>query len=512
MIKNILVLADGTEITSGSREKNAIVSTRLDSCSNAAAELEPGSVCAAVLEVDLFTPGGALEITTGQEVTLFRQDDSGKRSKVGVFILQKPTRPTANSMALTGYDRVTKLDKDLTGWLDGLTGWPYTLIEFANMVCEACGINLSPDNIRNAGFLVDRFSYPGVTGRKIMQWIAQISGAFGKATPDGDFAFAWYRNTDITLNASGSSYFFSGTLEYETFTVAPVDAVQLRLTDSKEGYLWPEADEGANCYVIYDNPLLSKTDSTKAVLESIKAVLNTVIYTPCKVSFPTSISVQTGDVITVVDRNGKRLSVPVMNLTVEGTKQTAESTGSVRRDTSENTTQKTPEQEAADHKNTANDAAGNAQTNAENFASNVAGAAQNNAQQYADGAAQNAVNNQSQKDVVDKLTGGNANQALFLRDGKIYINADFIVAGSISSDIIKAGVIRSQDYAEVEVEMIYPGDDVFPSDTLYPNNGGNITRGIEIDFSAGVIRGVFFSDQLEEIDNRLTALEKIVLP
>lgn len=160
--------------------------------------------------------------------------------------------------------------------------------------------------------------------------------------------------------------------------------------------------------------------------------------------------------------------------------------------------------------NYADAAAGNAQTNAEKYANDAAAEAQRLAEAYAKKIAQMTVEEQTQREIFDKLTGGGVEQGIYLKDGKIYINATFMQTGFLSSDLIRAGVIRSQDYEVVTVEKIYPGTAVFPGAQLYPNNGGNLTRGMEIDFGAGVIRGVFFYDETEKLDKRIRALEEAV--
>ncbi len=158
----------------------------------------------------------------------------------------------------------------------------------------------------------------------------------------------------------------------------------------------------------------------------------------------------------------------------------------------------------------ADDAAGKALEIAEVYADQAAGNAQTNAEKYAKKIAQMTVEEQTQREIFDKLTGGGVEQGIYLKDGKIYINATFMQTGFLSSDLIRAGVIRSQDYEVVTVEKIYPGTAVFPGAQLYPNNGGNLTRGMEIDFGAGVIRGVFFYDETEKLDKRIRALEEAV--
>lgn len=394
MLKNIIVLPDGTEVSSGSNHVNAIQSVTLTQSVNNSEELTLGSACAAMLEAKLITPGGGLDIPAGTEITLYKQDDAGTRHKMGLFTLEKPTRPTAGTMKLVGYDRVTKLDKDLTAWLAGLDGWPYRLIDFTGMVCEACGLALADGNIPNADFPVQAFSLSAVTGRQLMSWIGEIACRFVRANADGDIELAWYEPSDADYAPTGENYFHTGSLSYETYQVAQIDAVQMRLANSDSGALYPEAEEGANSYIITGNAILTAavTEDLLPYLEVIWEELKGVSYTPCTVSVPATVAVNAGDIIHVTDKNGVQICAYVMEKVTAGQKTTLKCTGSQRRDST---------------------AAVNNQTPAR--------------------VAQNAVNNQTQKQIFDKLTGGGKDQGLYLQDGKLYLNAMYIMAKTFTS-------------------------------------------------------------------------------
>lgn len=239
MIKNVLLIPDGTEIGSGIGTQVAILSTKLTDAVNADSELSMGSAFANIMEMSIITPGGSLQLTAGDEVTLFRVSDDGTRTKKGIYILEKPTRPAANTIKLTGYDRTIKLDKDLTVWLQGLTGWPYKLIDFASMVCNACGLSLVTETIPNGDFPVNQFVASGVTGRQLMRWIGEISCRFCRANADGDMELAWYEPSGKSITPAGNHRYFAKSLTYDTYQVAPVDAVQIRMADSTSGALWP---------------------------------------------------------------------------------------------------------------------------------------------------------------------------------------------------------------------------------------------------------------------------------
>ena len=337
MAKSIIELKHGDEtvlISSGEDEVNAIKSITLTDSVNSDEELTLGSSCASILEADIFTPHGGLDVTAGDQVTLFKETDGGGRVKIGVFVLEKPTRPSANTIKITGYDRITALDQDLTAWLSGLAGWPYTLLEFAQMVCSACGLELVTAEIPNGDLPVPQFQYSDVTGRQLMQWVGQICCRFCRADANGNIELAWYEPSGKHITPSGELRYFAKGLTYETYEVAPIETVQLKLADSEDGALWPGTDEGVNAYVISGNPILlaDLSPEVEANLKVIENELAGVTYTPCKISIPSNMDIRAGSIVDITDNNGKTITAYVMTKTSSGRKDTLECTGSHRRD------------------------------------------------------------------------------------------------------------------------------------------------------------------------------------
>lgn len=334
MYKNLIVLPDGTEIFSGSASENAIRSMKLTESVNAGTELTPGSACACMLEGQIITPSGSLNIGAGTEVTLYRVDDSGARSKVGLFALEKPARPSANTYKITAYDRVSRLDKDLTSWLSGLTEWPYTLFDFAGMVCAACDLTLKNTSLPNGDYSIPQFTASQINGRQIMRWIGEICCRFLRATPDGKLEFAWYSRSTNAIGTAGGIFYFS--VSYEDYAVAPVQKVQLRLTDDDVGVVYPDTQEELNTYVVSGNYLLtaSGSETRTQIAKSIYDSLSGVTYTPCKVSIPMTPSIHAGDILTVTDRNGVTITLYAMKITRSGQRDTIECTGSRSRGSS----------------------------------------------------------------------------------------------------------------------------------------------------------------------------------
>ena len=412
MLKNVLILPDGTELSSGAGNTNAIKSVAVTECVNSGEELTIGSVCAKMLEVTAITPNGGVDLTAGDIVELRKEDtDSGGAVMhyIGAFTLEKPTRPTANTMKLTGYDAVAKLDKDLTAWLASLTGWPYNILTFAGMVCKACGLEFVSATCPNSDYMVKQFTAQA-TGRKLMGWLAEICCRFCRATPYGAIEFGWYAPAGISLAPSGEHYYFQNGLAYETYATAQINAVQLRLADSEDGALYPQAEDGANSYIISGNPILlsNVTESTLAVLENIKNELAKVSYTPCKVSIPASMAIRAGHTVQITDKNGKTITAYVMTKTQKGQRDTLECTGSQRRDSS-----------AAANNRPVGD--------------------------VAQEAVKSAFSGLTHTQIFNKLTDNGKIQGIYVQDSKWYINAQYAQIINLKAESITAGKLSSVD-------------------------------------------------------------------
>ena len=409
MLKSIIVLPDGTEISSGGGQKVNIRSTSLTECVNSGEELTIGSVCSNMLEMTLQTPAGKPSFAAGTEIALYKEDTNG-RNKVGLFRLEKPTKPSAGLTKIIGYDRVSKLDKDLTGWLNSLTGWPYSLLTFAGMVCAACGLRLVTTSVPNGDYPVKRIQAEA-TGRQLMGWVGEVCCRFCRANADGDIELAWYTQKNVTISPSGENYYFSRSLSSSGYDVAPIEAVQIRTADNSNGEAWPAVADGSNSYVIESNPILDTTEKTKAALANIKDVLSTMTYTPCDVSIPATLGIHAGDIVQVTDANGVTKSVCVMSKTQKGQKDTIGCTGSQRRDSS---------------------------------------TAVSNKQQYvtasqASAIAQGKVDAQTSEEVFNRLTDNGTIQGIYSENGKWYINAEIAQIVNLVADIITAGKLQSKD-------------------------------------------------------------------
>lgn len=368
MIKHKILLPDGTVLTSGNAETDAIRSVTLTEQVNDETDLCPGAACAACAEIELWAPLNGLAIEQGTEIKLFRMDGtSGTEVAVGIFLAEQPQKKSANVIKVTAYDRMTLLDKDLSPWLREHQGdFPMSLAALVEAVCGQCGVVLSDgtlDRLPNADYQVRAFYADDLTGRQLIQWAAQAACCFARMTPDGSLAFAWYEENAATgifpdatkhwvaLDLSGqilacsdgsiwtygqdTATYYSGGLTYEDYETAPLDKVQIRQSDDDVGVIYPPDEAGTNALVLQGNLLLATqtADALRPVARAIFEQMQGVTYTPLQVSIPLDAGAPApGEIITVTDAYGRTMQAYIMQRTISGQKVTLESTGNARRD------------------------------------------------------------------------------------------------------------------------------------------------------------------------------------
>ncbi|HIX94361.1 MAG TPA: hypothetical protein H9846_02780 [Candidatus Gemmiger excrementipullorum] len=368
MLKNILVLDDGTEIAAGTAGANAIRALTVTETVSSTDDLCPGGACANKLEITIWVePGSALAITSGTRLRHYRADAAGTRTLCGTYWAVKPTRQSRNTYKIYAYDAVSKLDGMQSTWLRSIQGnFPMTLWAFAQAVAQRCGLAITNTELPRSGdYQVQAFYADNLTGRQLLAWVAEASGTFLRATPDGALEFAWYTGfagygigpgddaagVPTALGLSGpllgtvdglvwtfrraQNGYFQGGLSYEDYETAPLDKVQIKQSDDDVGVIYPPDETGTNALVIQGNLLLTtaSADALRPVAQALYEQLRGVTYTPLEVSLPlTAGAPAPGQIIAVTDAWGRTMQAYVMQRTVTGQRMTLTCTGNARRD------------------------------------------------------------------------------------------------------------------------------------------------------------------------------------
>ena len=335
MVKNILVLDDGTEIAAGTVGQNAILSLTCTETVSKTTDLCPGAACSNKLEITIWVePGTDLPITSGTRLTHYRET-SGQRTLAGTYWAVKPTSQTRNTYKIYAYDAVSLLDGVQSTWLRSIQDqFPMTLWAFAGLVAQRCGVTIANNSLpRNGSYLVQAFYADNLTGRQLLAWVAEASCTFLRATPDGKIEFAWY--TDYTSQSIGPTVYIRDGLSHDKFQTAPVVKVQIRQSDDDVGVLYPSDESGSNALVIQGNLLLTSAtaEALKPVAQAIFETMKGVTYTPLKVTVPADFPLPApGNIVSVTDARGNVLSSYIMTREISGQQVTLESTGNATRD------------------------------------------------------------------------------------------------------------------------------------------------------------------------------------
>ena len=336
MVKNILVLDDGTEIAAGTVGQNAILSLTCTETVSKTTDLCPGAACSNKLEITIWVePGTDLPITSGTRLTHYRET-SGQRTLAGTYWAVKPTSQTRNTYKIYAYDAVSLLDGVQSTWLRSIQDqFPMTLWAFAGLVAQRCGVTIANNSLpRNGSYLVQAFYADNLTGRQLLAWVAEASCTFLRATPDGKIEFAWYTDYNASQSIGPTVYIRDG-LSHDKFQTAPVVKVQIRQSDDDVGVLYPSDESGSNALVIQGNLLLTSAtaEALKPVAQAIFETMQGVTYTPLKVTVPADFPLPTpGNIVSVTDARGNVLSSYIMTRKISGQQVTLESTGNATRD------------------------------------------------------------------------------------------------------------------------------------------------------------------------------------
>lgn len=343
MYQPILTLSSGTELKGGS-PGSAVKSLTLHTAVNAGQEFTIGSAFSDYIEAEIWAdPGGSLQITAGDALTYYRQDDAGNRTKVGVFYAEKPTRTKRNSYKVTAYDTMSKLDADFSGWLHANQAqFPKTIWQLVQLACQRAGVTLASSSLPiNGSYSVQAFYADDLTCRQIISWAAEAAGCYAHMNADGKLQFLTYTDKRSTAKitpdgASNSTAYYADSLSYEDYTVKAIEKVQIRQSDSDVGVIYPDSTTATNTYAVQGNLLLTTgTEANlKSVVQNLYNVLKNVTYTPCKVSVPSSSGLACGQIVHVKDARGREFDTYLMSATISSGKASFESVGSASRESS----------------------------------------------------------------------------------------------------------------------------------------------------------------------------------
>ena len=367
MLRNKLVRSDGSIIDS-----SVIISCEFTEEVNSTTNLTVGDVTASELTVEILSTA---DIQQDEILTYYIIED-GVETKIGVFNVEKPTVATKTSMRFSAYDNIVKTEKNFSDWLrENQSLFPMTLLALVRYACSHCGMTLATTDFPHADLSVNAFYADDLTCRQVLSWAAAIAGRFIQADADGALEFAWYRDAsnvtvrpskseaaavavdvtddgtgnisilsdDITVTDDGegnvslatqnlamltretgvvlanyvSLPYFQGSLKYENYTTDLITRVQVNHSENDVGTIYP-ADADGNCFTISENMILGVWESATVIViaTALYTQLKDITYVPFSVTVPRTIQVRAGDIINILDVNGKSFTGYVMKVSI----------------------------------------------------------------------------------------------------------------------------------------------------------------------------------------------------
>lgn len=218
---------------------------------------------------------------------------------LGVFTVDEIVRNKA-SVTLNALDNMVRFDR----LYDTNLPYPATLAEIALDACSKCGVILSTVSFYNSDYLVEnKPTDDGLTYRQVIQWIAQISCTNAIMDWDGQLRFVWFADSGLTLPVSDR---YESDLEEEAVQVTGVKVV------SSDGSSY-QAGQAGSVLTIEGNALIQSDAQT--VAESVYTKAGNFSYVPYSATCRPMPYLFPMDMITFVDSKGNQLLTIVSSVT-----------------------------------------------------------------------------------------------------------------------------------------------------------------------------------------------------
>lgn len=213
---------------------------------------------------------------------------------MGLFTAEKPKK-TETQVEVTAYDRMLKTERPFT-----MDGSSTTTIEILKKIQTITGVPVLTD-----GLNAKKISVPkGYSCREVLQYIAQIYGKNAICSRNGRIELHGYEKSSYL--AGPRRYW--GSFTHNEFPYSIEKLICYTGTDEEGKSVSISAGTGGRA-IAFSNPFMSQE-----FLNQIFASLKDFTYMPGSVKMLGDPRLDAWDIITVVDLNGKKYSVPLMKI------------------------------------------------------------------------------------------------------------------------------------------------------------------------------------------------------
>lgn len=261
---------------------------------------------------------------TGEEIEVYQNVDGIRNDIFSGIISSCVLDKNRIDRKLTAYDKLYAYkDVDVWDWYNKLT-YPISLLEFRNSLFEYMGITQVQQTLVNDTMLISKtVSQTEMSFETVLEAMCELNGCYGIMNRQGLFEYVTLDNstiTDIKDNVRSSS-------EYELYNVKRIDKVQLMFEDGDIGVSYGEGD---NKYSVVGNFLLyGKTEAElNRIAVNLFSVISDIVVTPANLELiKTDYKLKLGDRVLFTDRFGNEYTTIILKLEMSGVQLINETCG-----------------------------------------------------------------------------------------------------------------------------------------------------------------------------------------
>lgn len=235
-------------------------------------------------------------------------------------------------------------------------GTVYTNVLASNVTGYQWQYRTSPNaawrDASGTGYNTDRFTINLRSAMDGYQYRCELTNTYGTtytdiitAHVDPDGAYVEPTDSPLHFATEATVAYRQNGLQYENYTVAPVDCVAVfSVDDDNTSVLYPSSSSGDNIYSVYNNLLLTGATSTTldTVAQNIYTALHAIPeYRPATIKlFPSENQILPGRIIAVTDAQGFSFTTIVMSIVSDNAVDKLKCTGAETYEEAEQVNQK----------------------------------------------------------------------------------------------------------------------------------------------------------------------------
>ena len=232
---------------------------------------------------------------------------------IGKFYIQN-SEVKKNLITIRAYDAMIKTEAYIDSFIDGLT-FPLTITSLFTKLCSFLGVScggIDPGLVNTTFKIQDNFQAINITGRQVIQYIAEACAGYAVADTSGAICIKDYEFVNTELNNSNYVSYTKA-----NYTVDRVEGLTIRTTQDDIG-VSQGATEG-NIYIIQNNPLFYAENDSQLRNVSYNLYQKILImngYVPASLNLLQDFGLNCGQIFKI---NGNKFILMKKEITASGT-------------------------------------------------------------------------------------------------------------------------------------------------------------------------------------------------